>query len=194
MVRRGERRGQPWHVIMACHFSSTFPTMHDPDWSQNAHLGSWHTAQKYITWVRGSTSIVITWTRRACVNMCACVFVCVCVCVCMCVEWGVQPSTSWPGVRDRRFLSSLKEKEKQREDVGVLPFISISACSSCTLIRTIRMHFSRESQAHEPLSWGPSGRGWLRHTDPHTPKPTLSPLLKLDPRSNQRQLGVVGGN
>lgn len=34
----GEQRGQKWHVIMACHFSSTFPTMHDPDWSQNTHL------------------------------------------------------------------------------------------------------------------------------------------------------------
>lgn len=40
VVRQGESRGQPWHVIMACHFSSTFPTMHDPDWSQNTHLGA----------------------------------------------------------------------------------------------------------------------------------------------------------
>lgn len=59
----------------------------------------------------------------------------------------------------------------------------------------IGMYLLRESQVHKPFSSGPSRRGWLCHTDPHaTQNPTLSPLLKLDPRSNQRQLGVVGGN
>lgn len=38
---------------------------------------------------------------------------------------------------------------------------------------------------------------WERMAAPHRPphpEPIPSPLLKLDPRSNQRQLGVVGGN
>lgn len=70
-MQKGGSRGQLWHVIMACHFSSTFLTMHDPDWSQNTQLGSWHSAQKYITCVRGSTSIAITATRRASICVCS---------------------------------------------------------------------------------------------------------------------------
>lgn len=150
VLRPKERSGQPWRVIMACHFSSTFLTMHDPDWSQNTHLGSWHTAQKYITWVRRSVSVMNIETRRTCIRVCAC------VCV-----WACP--------------------------------IRLNFCAFFLYFYSFYqdVFLKRKSSTRGPRAEGPLGEDGCTT---QTPKPTLSPLLKLDPRSNQRQLGVVGGN
>lgn len=59
-------------------------------------------------------------------------------------------------------------------------------------IHTIRTYFLRESQAREALGLRAPWEWMAAPRRP--PNPLLAPLLKLDPRSNQRQLGVVGGN
>lgn len=173
----GEKRGQPWYVIMACHFSSTFPTMHDPDWSQNTHLGSWHTAQKYITWVRGSTSIMITETRRAC--------------ICVCMVYSLQHH----GWEFKTGASSVACSQKEAE----------RGCRASPIHLHVCMFFLYFYSYHQDafLERKSSTRAlelralWERMAAPYRPphpESPLSPLLKLDPRSNQRQLGVVGGN
>lgn len=70
------------------------------------------------------------------------------MCVCVCRVGGIVLNIMAGSLRQGLPLS-FAGKRKQREDVGLLRFISISPC---TFIRTVRMYFLRESQAHEPLS------------------------------------------
>lgn len=61
------------------------------------------------------------------------------------------------------------------------------------LIRKISS-FKRESSTRAPELWTLWDKMAAPPQTPARPEPVFSPLLKLDSRSNQTQLAIVGGN